>query len=210
VTAAQTLVDLAAALAAARLASGQAGNVSVRDGDRILVSPTNASLAALSIDHLSVIDQDGAHVGGPRPTKEVALHRAMYDKNPDAQVVVHTHSAAATAVACREPWATHTALAPYTPYVLMKVGQVPLIEYRAPGDATQGELIAGHPLPFRAALLANHGPILAAKDASAALAGLIEVEAAARTVLDLGGSGRLLTARQIDELVQRAGTPWTP
>jgi L-fuculose-phosphate aldolase len=202
---------LGARLADAGLTSGQAGNISARDGDRIVVTPTNASLARLDPAALSTVSPAGDVLSGPRPTKETALHLAMYARDETARVVVHVHSPAATAVACVEPWATHTAIAPLTPYVLMKVGQVPLVPYRAPGDASQAALIEQHPLRFHAALLANHGSIVAAPDLESALAAAIEIEEACRVMLALRGApARLLSEKDIAELVESAGTPWTP
>jgi 3-dehydro-4-phosphotetronate decarboxylase len=210
-TAADTLVDLGAELARAGLTAGQAGNVSVRDGDRVLMTPTNADLGRLDPARLSVVDRGGDLLDGPRPTKEMRLHLAMYDRDPDAGAVVHVHSAAATAVSCLPPWSEHTAIVPLTPYVLMKVGQVPLVPYRAPGDPTQAGVLAEHPLPFRGALLANHGSIAAAADAESALAAAIEIEQACRVMLDLRNlPARPLTEEQIEELVTRSGAPWTP
>ena len=208
---AHTLVELGTELARAGLTTGQAGNVSVRDGDRVLMTPTNADLGRLDPSRLSVVDRGGDLLDGPRPTKEMRLHLAMYQRDPGAGAVVHAHSAAATAVSCLPPWSAHTAILPLTPYVLMKVGQVPLIPYRAPGDPGQAVLIAEHPLPFRGALLANHGSIVAAGDAESALAAAIEIEQACRVMLDLRDKpARPLTERQIEELVARNGTPWTP
>lgn len=210
-SAAHTLVELGAELARAGLTTGQAGNVSSRDGDRVLMTPTNADLGRLDPSRLSVVDRGGYLLDGPRPTKEMRLHLAMYERDPAAGAVVHVHSAAATAVSCLPTWSPHTAIVPLTPYVLMKVGQVPLIPYRAPGDPDQAVLIAEHPLPFRGALLANHGSIAAAADAESALAAAIEIEEACRVMLALRDTpARELTGDQITELVDRSGTPWTP
>ena len=50
------IVDLGASMFARRLTFGRTGNLSVRDGSDILVTPTGASLGALEPDQLSVID----------------------------------------------------------------------------------------------------------------------------------------------------------
>ena len=71
---------------------GRTGNLSARSGDRILVTPTGVSLGALSADELSVIDLQGRHVDGAKPSKEAFLHAAVYRSRPEAQGVVHLHS----------------------------------------------------------------------------------------------------------------------
>lgn len=210
-SAADDIARLGEHLAAEGLTAGRAGNISVRAGEDVVVTPTDVGLARLAGVPLSTVSPSGELLAGPKPTKETALHLAMYGRDAAAGVVVHVHSPAATAVSCLEPWSAHTAIAPLTPYVLMKVGQVPLIPYRAPGDPAQAVLLAEHPLRFRGALLANHGSIVAAEDVDGALAAAVEVEAACRVVLELRGARpRLLTDEQIAELVERAGTPWTP
>jgi ribulose-5-phosphate 4-epimerase/fuculose-1-phosphate aldolase len=208
---ADSIASLGAELAAAGLAAGQTGNISARQGEDFVVTPTNASLGRLTGQPLATVSVAGDLLDGPRPTKEVALHLAMYARDSAANIVVHVHSPAATAVACLEPWSAHTAIAPLTPYVLMRVGQVPLIPYRTPGDPEQAELIAEHPLPFRGALLANHGSIVAAADAASALAAAVEIEQACRVMLELRGvPARLLDDSQIQALLRHSGSPWTP
>lgn len=62
--------DLAAAgahLAALGLSPGSSGNLSVRDGGLLYITPTGAGLARLDPDGLSVLDGDGAHLEGPKP-----------------------------------------------------------------------------------------------------------------------------------------------
>lgn len=198
-------------LVAAGLSPGRSGNMSVRDGDVLLATATNSSLGDLRDGDISVLSLDGEHLDGPKPTKEVPLHLAMYRRDPQARAVVHVHSPNATAWSCLEPWSAHTALSPVTPYLLMKVGQVPLIKYFAPGDPAQAAAVLDNPLQFRAALLANHGSIAAGTTLGQAQVSVTEIEEAARTGLLLAGrQPRLLTEEQINELTAANGTPWTP
>ncbi|KZE89874.1 class II aldolase/adducin family protein [Microbacterium sp. TNHR37B] len=203
------LVSAAAAATTAGLSPGRSGNVSVRDGDLLAISPTNADLAALDPDALSIVALDGRHLDGPRPSKEVFLHIALYERDTEMRSIVHVHSPHAVAASCREPWADHCALPPVTPYFLMKVGQVPLIPFYAPGDVRQADEVRRSPWRFRGALLANHGQITAGQNPDAALHAAIEVEEAARTwLLQPDDRYRLLTEDQIVELTQRYGMPW--
>ena len=207
--AAKRLVEAAAELAACGMSPGRSGNISVRADDRLLMSPTDSSLAALDPDELSVLSASGEHLDGPRPSKEVPLHLALYRRDATHTAVVHLHSPLAVAMACREPWAEHHAIPPLTPYIFLKVGQVPLIPYFAPGDPRQADAIDANPHAFRAALLANHGQVAAAGSLDDAVASAIEIEEAARVALALGDSScRALGEPEIEELVARGGTPW--
>lgn len=203
------LVAVAASLAAAGVSPGQSGNISVRSGETILMSPTNASLAGLDPAQLSVLSLAGEHFAGPRPSKEVPLHLSLYRRDPAHTAVVHLHSPQAVAAACRNPWAAHCAIPPLTPYLFLRVGQVPLIPYFAPGDPRQAAAIDADPHVFRAALLANHGQVAAGASLADAAAAALEIEEAARTALLVGdGPRNLLGEDDIVELTERGGMPW--
>ncbi|MEV0388267.1 class II aldolase/adducin family protein [Nonomuraea sp. NPDC050643] len=204
--------DLAAAgahLAALGLSPGSSGNLSVRDGDRLLITPTGADLASLDPERLSVLDECGRHVAGPAPSKEFPLHLAFYRRDPATKAVVHLHSRHAAATACLPPWSRRSAIPPLTPYFLMRVGQTPLIEYAAPGDGAQAAALERLGFPFRAALLQNHGPIVAGPSIRAAVDAAVEVEEVCALLLLLGDrEPRLLTAAEISDLTGRYGMPW--
>ncbi|MBM3715434.1 MAG: aldolase [Actinobacteria bacterium] len=204
------LVAAGRALVEAGLSPGSSGNVSVREGDRILMSGTGTRLGALGPDDIAVLDLDGRPLSGARPSKEVPLHVAMYARTPEHTAVVHVHSPSTVAVSCLEPWAPHSAVPPLTPYSLMRVGQVPLLEFAPPGDPAMGDLVRDCPFPFRGALLANHGAVVSGVDLPSAVDSTIELEEACRiTLLTDGRERRLITPAQVRALTERWGTPWS-
>ena len=92
------IVELGAALYDRGLTPGRTGNLSVRRGDEILITPTNACMGRLDPDRLSVTSIDGAHTAGDRPSKELVLHQALYRHHPSCTAVAHLHSTYAVAV----------------------------------------------------------------------------------------------------------------
>ncbi|CAL9335731.1 class II aldolase/adducin family protein [Streptomyces sp. enrichment culture] len=207
---AHELVAAAAHLAGLGLSPGSSGNVSARDGDRVLVTPTGTDLAALDPGSLSVLDLDGNHLDGPAPSKEYPLHLAFYRREHATRAVVHLHSRHAAALSCRRaPWSERSALPPITPYFVMRVGQIPMLPYAPPGDPAQAadlELLA---FPCRAALLQNHGPVVAGTSLRAAAEAAIEVEEASALLLLLGEQPvRHLTADEATALARKYGTYW--
>src|SRR4051812_24141982 len=87
-------------LAAAGLVPRTGGNVSVRAGDRVAITPTGAELARVTAAGVTVIDHAGAVLDGDlAPTSEVDLHLAVYERH-GAGAVVHTHAPVATALSC--------------------------------------------------------------------------------------------------------------
>ena len=199
------IVETGRALAAAGLAPGASGNVSVRDVDRILMTPTGTRLGALDPGSLSVLALDGPRIAGPKPSKEWPLHVALYAARPDAGAIVHLHSADSVAVACLADLDPADALPPYTAYQVMRIGRLPLVPYVAPGDPSLGSRAAEcAPAAGRGLLLANHGLVAWGRDLADAAAIAEEIEAACALHLRLRDRPvRLLTPDEIADLRAR-------
>ena len=186
------------------LTGGSSGNITVRTEGGFLATPTNSCLGFLDPAALSELDPAGAHVGGPKPTKEVPLHMAFYEARPGAGAVVHLHSTYATLLSCLEDTDPDDAVPAVTPYVVMRVGRVPLLPYHAPGDAAIAPLIREKAATASAVLLGNHGPVVAGATLEAAVFASEELEETARlAVLGRGLPLRLLDAAEIARLSGR-------
>ena len=200
----EQVVRLGASLFDRRLTFGRTGNISVRDGSEILVTPTGASLGALDPAQLSVIDDRGRHVAGPKPSKEAFLHAAVYRARPQEGAVVHLHSTHAVAVSCLAGLPEDDVLPPLTAYYVMRVGTLPLLPYHAPGDPALEPLAEETARRHSALLLANHGPVVAGTDLAAAADAIEELEETARLFLLLRGQEtRPLTPAQAAALRTR-------
>jgi ribulose-5-phosphate 4-epimerase/fuculose-1-phosphate aldolase len=198
----EDVVALGASMFARRLTFGRTGNLSIRDGERILVTPTGASLG--NLESLSVIDLRGRHLDGPEPSKEAFLHAAVYRSRPQAGAVVHLHSTYSVAVSCLDGLPTDDVLPPLTAYYVMRVGTLPLLPYHAPGDDGLEPLAETIAADHSAFLLANHGPVVAGADLAAAADAVEELEETARLFLLLQGHAtRPLSAQQVAHLRSR-------
>jgi ribulose-5-phosphate 4-epimerase/fuculose-1-phosphate aldolase len=182
------------------LTAGSSGNMSVRLPDGYLFTPTNSCLGFLDAARLSKLDNAGKHVSGDPPTKELPLHFAFYESRPGANAVVHLHSTYATAVSCLSDVDADDALPPMTPYVVMRVGRVPVVPYTRPGAADVAPLIRAK-APSAAVLLGNHGPVLAAASLEAAVFAIEELEEAAKlAIVTRGLKVRHLSQTEIADL----------
>ncbi len=201
------LCELAASLFARGYSVGSAGNISARLSDGYLMTPTNSSLGRLDPGRLSKLDTDFKHIGGDKPSKEVFMHRAFYQARPDAGAVVHLHSTQATAVSCLPDVDQNNPIPPLTPYFVMRVGRtMPIVPYYRPGDPSMEPAIHAAAQDARAILLANHGPVISGKTLTDAVYAAEELEEAAKLFLMLRGqSPRLLTAVQVDDLLETFG-----
>lgn len=183
------------------LTAGSSGNISVRLDDGFLATPTNSCLGFLQPEALSRLGPDGRLQSGAPPTKELPLHFAFYDHRPSARAVVHLHSTYATALSCLEDVDPDDAVPPVTPYVVMRVGRVPVVPYVRPGSADVAPLIAAKAPDHAAVLLGNHGPVVAGSSLEAAVYAAEELEETARLVMLLRGMKvRLLGRAEIDDL----------
>jgi ribulose-5-phosphate 4-epimerase/fuculose-1-phosphate aldolase len=203
----EQMAQLAASLFARGFSVGSAGNISARVDGGFLITPTNSSLGRLDPQRISRLDADFTHIGGDRPSKEVFMHRAFYLARPSAGAVVHLHSTMATAVACLPDVDPANPIPPLTPYFVMRVGKtMPVIRYYRPGDPAMEPAIHAAARDARAVLLANHGPVVSGATLLDAVYAAEELEEAAKLFLTLRGTAtRLLTAAQVDELLERFG-----
>lgn len=187
------------------LASGSAGNMSVMQSDgNIIVTPTGTCLGNLLPNSLSLVDQEGNLIDGPKPTKEAKFHAAVMRCNPEIKAIVHLHSTYATALACLDNLDPENAIRPFTPYVVMKMGKIAVIPYYKPGSPKLAEDLAAKAKGHKAWLLANHGCVVGGKNLTEAVNNAEELESTAKLYFTLRSCQehiRYLTDNEIQELL---------
>ncbi len=180
---------------------GSSGNLSVRIEDGFLVTPTNSCLGFLEAARISKLDINGKHLSGDAPTKELPLHLGIFEARPQAKAIVHLHSTHATAISCLADIDPANAIPPITPYVVMRVGRVPVVPYTKPGSPQIVPYIASLAPDHAAMLLANHGPVVAGDSLEAAVFAMEELEETAKLlILTKGLKVRHLDAGQVSDL----------
>jgi ribulose-5-phosphate 4-epimerase/fuculose-1-phosphate aldolase len=165
------------------LTAGSSGNISVKHDDFYLMTPTNSCLGFLDPDRLAKLDLSGGLVSGDPPTKELPLHFAFYETRPSTHAVVHLHCTYSTALSCLNDIDPEDAVPPITPYVVMRVGRVPVVPYTRPGSPDVAIHIRAKAGKHAAILLGNHGPVVAGSSLEAAVYALEELEETAKLVL---------------------------
>ena len=190
-------------LAADGLLQLSAGNLSIRVGDLILITPTGAD-SDIQPDAMVLIDREGQVAsGGGVPSSEWSMHAAVYAARPDAEAIVHTHSDACTALSClRRP-------IPAFHYMVAFFGgdEIPCAPYAHFGSPELGRLAAAALGDSKACLLANHGMVAFGATIAAAAKGATMLEMLARQyILALGAGGpHLLSADEMAEARRRYG-----
>lgn len=182
------------------MCSASSGNVSVRHGAGMLITASGVAAEQATADTIAAMGLDGAADTGPKPSSEWHLHAGIHQKFPAAICVVHTHSDAATALACLNEGL------PTFHYMLAGFGG----EIRCAPYVTFGtdELAAGAVAALAgrsACLLANHGMVVFGNNSEHALSQTVLLETLCRQYLLARSAGtvRLLTSAQMKAARQR-------
>lgn len=78
------------------LNDSHSGNVSVRIGEEIWITPTNACADTLDEEHLVQCHRGQPPTAGA--STDAPLHLAVYEKNPNTNAVLHAHGAYSVAI----------------------------------------------------------------------------------------------------------------
>jgi L-fuculose-phosphate aldolase len=166
------LLDVSQRLLDQGLNRGTSGNVAVRCGDGILITPSAMSVAKMTPADMVRMDLNGNVVCGGKPTSEWRFHRDILASRPDVNAVIHTHSAFATTLAClrKDVPAVH--------YMIAAAGgnMIRCTPYALFGEQTLSDYVLSALEGRKACLLANHGMIALGSDLTDALTVAIEVE----------------------------------
>ncbi len=199
------LAQGAAKIGASGMVPGSAGNLSLRRGERVLITPRGAEL--VDIEPSMLVDialSDGAvspsHAAPSRPSSESALHRAVYGVM-DAAAVVHTHSHYATVMSTLvdELPAVHYA-------TMMFGGPVRVARYACFGTEALATAVSDALAGRHAALMANHGAVVAGRDIRHAVSLAVQLEWLASVAYHAlaAGSPRTLTPAQLQDVADQS------
>lgn len=140
------------------LVVGSFGNLSCRQGERILITPTSLDYFAMEPEDIVTLDLSGRKLAGElEPSSDFRLHLAIYRARADARALVHTHGVHALALSL-----TGTELPAFTEEMEYGVGgPVPVAPHAPSGTrelAEQAALVLKE-TKSRALILARHGVV---------------------------------------------------
>lgn len=182
-------------------AFGSTGNLSVRVGTKIWITPTGESLKGLTRARLARVDMDGRARNRNTASKELPFHLAIYRSRPDVNAIVHLHAAFSVALSCLDKLDSRKPLPALTPYYCMRVEPLGVIPYYPPGSRELAGRVGRAALRHNCLLLRNHGSICVGASLRESADRAEELEQSARLFFLLRGqSVRELSRRQIQEL----------
>ncbi|MDB5663879.1 class II aldolase/adducin family protein [Cypionkella sp.] len=164
---------------ALRLNSGTAGNLSLRFGAGMLITPTGVPPDDMRTEQIVYMDMTGAWSGRWKPSSEWAIHLGLY-KATEAQAVVHAHPDASVALSCLR--------APIPAFHYMVAGfggdEIPCTLYATFGSqALADTVVATMGTTYSGCLMANHGIVTHAADMATALLRAEKLDMLARQYL---------------------------
>lgn len=181
----QQLVEAARELQRGGMNVGTAGNLSVREGQGMLITPSGLDYGRMQPADIVFVGPDGQAEGEKPPSSEWRFHLAIYRQFEDAAAIVHTHSSCATALAClgRKIPAFHYEVA------LAGGPDIPCAPYATYGTEELSNNVLKALQGRRACLLANHGLVCHAPDLPSALDLAQKVEHLAQIYLQCLAAG---------------------
>ena len=190
------------------LVVGRSGNLSVRVGSLIAVTPTAVDYDQLGPADVAVVDLHGRPVDGAlAASSELPMHLAAYEADPLRAAVVHTHAVHATAVGLLIDEV------PRVHYMLGALGEsvrvAPYATYGTPELAlAMGTALAGR----NGCLLRNHGTVTTGTDLAQAYERTLQLEFACRLWLlaRAVGEPELLPAGELRRLAHKLTTYGQP
>ncbi|TQM10841.1 class II aldolase/adducin family protein [Pseudonocardia kunmingensis] len=182
------------------LVLGTAGNVSVRVGELVAVSPSGTPYDRIEPQDVSVVDLAGQRVDGPHaPSSETPMHLAIYARTGAGAIVHHhgLHSAAVSTVVDELP-ALHY-------YVLQLGGPVRVASYATYGTPELARSVRAALEGRTAALMQNHGAVAHGDTLETAYdrARLVEWLCALHVMATGMGSPRVLSGEELAAVARR-------
>ena len=172
----QSIIDACLRMNTLGINQGTSGNISLRHGDGMLITPTSTPYEAMKPEQIVYMHLDGNHDPAQRPSSEWRFHRDILKARPEVQAIVHAHP-------------------PYCTMLAIMGMEIPPVHYMvavAGGDtircapyATFGtQELSEHAVRAlegrTACLLAHHGMIAVGPSLPKAMWLAVEVEALAR------------------------------
>jgi L-ribulose-5-phosphate 4-epimerase len=176
-----------------------AGNLSIRQGDHVIVTPSGMDYEGLDSSDMVVVDMAGKVVEGERmPSLDTVGLLYIYNHIPRIRALIHTHQVCATAVSL----VADALPAMLTPQVNTLKGDVPVTRFAPAGKVETGIVTVESIGERNAVILRQHGVMAAGKDLKEALYAVIYLEEAAQAYLMARAVGTPATLN--DEQIREA------
>lgn len=197
----QSMIDACLEMNTNGINQGTSGNISVRAGDQMLITPSGVAYKLMTPEMLVEMPLDGSTPpqGQLKPSTEWPFHLAILQAKPAVHAVVHAHPVYCSALAMnRQP-------IPACHYMVAAFGgnDVPVADYALFGSQRLSDNITRALQSRSACLMANHGAVTTGESLPRALWRMAELETLAKgyaTSLTLG-QPHILSQEEMAEVI---------
>lgn len=198
------LIETALEMSSNGLVKGATGNLSVRLGQGMLITPTGIDYSVMLPGDIVQMDFDGTIEGKRKPSSEWRFHAAIYQARPEADAILHAHPANCAALACLNLGI------PAFHYMVAVAGGKDLrcAEYATFGSQQLSENMIEALEGRKACLMAHHGLTCFETDLVRALSLAVEIEHLAGVycrILSMG-EPELLGDEEMDRVLEKFKT----
>ncbi|MDF2938781.1 MAG: class aldolase/adducin family protein [Paenibacillaceae bacterium] len=182
------------------MVAGPGGNISARDGDTMLVSPSGFALEEILPEQwvaVSIADGSIQAAPGLRPSSEVLMHLYGYQINPSIGAMIHTHPANSIAFGL-----IAEKLPIMFPDQAALTGETGFVPYVVPTTSLLANAVKEKINQYTTLLLGNHGLVAVGRNLREAYYRTEVVEESARIYLlaKAAGTPKVLTQEELDEI----------
>ncbi|MFJ7932745.1 class II aldolase/adducin family protein [Sporosarcina sp. NPDC096371] len=179
------------------LVVGAGGNLSMREGDYMYISPSGFDLQEIEDNWVKVHIETGEVEGDLRPSSEVLMHLECFRKNEETTAVLHAHPTYSVGVSSAGK--DIPPLFPDFPAMVKKVGY---IDYVIPTTHVLADAVAELIEEHDVIVMRNHGVLTAGKTIKEAFffMQLTEESAKVFTISTIFGGPRILTDEECEDL----------
>ncbi len=139
------------------------GNLSIRDGDKVYITPSGLNKAFMEEVDIMVTDLDGNVIERPikqlKPSSEAKMHYAIYKTRANIKAVIHSHPPYCISLAI-----SHQPVKQLLPETTIMLGKVVSVPYITPGGFELGNAVAKALKNADACIMGNHGATAIGKD----------------------------------------------
>ncbi|MEY8351973.1 class II aldolase/adducin family protein [Lachnospiraceae bacterium 54-53] len=182
------IMEIGAVMEDMNLVNTFEGNLSIRDGELLYITPGRMSKKRLTHDNICVFDETtGTQIWGTgRSSSETRMHRGAYGVKEGIRGVIHCHAPYLTAHAI-----THVPLDfKCHPELLFHFKDIPVVPYGMPGTDEIIEKAKPYLLQRNLVLMANHGVLSVASSLALACQRIVAAEKFARVMSIAGQIGK--------------------
>jgi L-fuculose-phosphate aldolase len=202
------LIETARAMNTSGINQGTSGNLSVRHGDGMLITPTGMDYVGLSPGDIVFVNRMGQPQSEGIPSSEWRFHYAIYANRPNTQAVLHAHPEnCATLASLRKP-------IPAFHYMVAVAGgrDIPCAEYATFGTEELSNNVLEALTGRKACLMANHGLVCLDQSLEKVLALAIEIENLAKIYMRALSIGEptILDDEEMDRVIEKFQTYGDP